>query len=205
MEQIKELLAEQLQDLLNAENQIVGALPKMVEAAHAPKLKEAFEKHLAQTERHVERLRNALELLGEEGDSKPCKGMKGLLEEGQETIEEGEEKDEFEADLALIGAAQKVEHYEISGYGTARCLARQIGEREVAKLLSHTLGEEESADFLLTEISKPLLQQATDGMGYETPRSEHRTGASELEHVRTKAQSAGAAGNADLKPKKSKG
>jgi Mn-containing catalase len=205
MEQIKELLAEQLQDLLNAENQIVGALPKMVEAAHAPKLKEAFEKHLAQTERHVERLRNALELLGEEGDSKPCKGMKGLLEEGQETIEEGEEKDEFEADLALIGAAQKVEHYEISGYGTARCLARQIGEREVAKLLSHTLGEEESADFLLTEISKPLLQQATDGMGYETPRSEHSTGASELEPLRTKAQSAGAAGSADLKPKKSKG
>src|SRR5580698_9966849 len=160
MTQIKELLAEQLQDLLNAENQIVGALPKMVEAAHAPKLKEAFEKHLAQTERHVERLRNALELLGEESDSKPCKGMKGLLEEGQETIEEGEEKDEFEADLALIGAAQKVEHYEISGYGTARCLARQIGEREVAKLLSHTLGEEESSDYLLSELGKPILQDA---------------------------------------------
>jgi len=177
----------------------------MVEAAHAPKLKEAFEKHLAQTERHVERLRNALELLGEEGDSKPCKGMKGLLEEGEETIEEGEEKDEFEADLALIGAAQKVEHYEISGYGTARCLARQIGEREVAKLLSHTLGEEESADFLLTEISKPLLQEATDGMGYDAPRSVHSASVSELEPVRTKAQSAGASGNADLKPKKSKG
>jgi Mn-containing catalase len=172
MEQIKELLAEQLQDLLNAENQIVGALPKMVEAAHAPKLKEAFEKHLAQTERHVERLRNALELLGEEGGSQPCKGMKGLLEEGEETIEEGEQKEELEADLALIAAAQKVEHYEISGYGTARCLARQIGELEVAKLLSHTLGEEESADFLLSEISKPLLQEASGGPGSATSLSE---------------------------------
>jgi Mn-containing catalase len=168
MEQIQELLAEQLQDLLNTENQLVGALPKMSEAAHAPKLKEAFAKHLAQTDRHVERLKSALQLLGEEGDSKPCKGMKGLLEEGEETIEEGEEKDELEADLALIASAQKVEHYEISGYGTARFLARQIGQLEVAKLLSHTLGEEEAADFLLSEISKPLLQEASGGPGRAT-------------------------------------
>jgi Mn-containing catalase len=203
MEELKELLVEQLQDLLNAENQIVGALPKMVEAAHAPKLKEAFEKHLTQTELHVERLRNALELLGEKGDSKPCKGMKGLLEEGEETIEEGEHKEELEADLALIAAAQKVEHYEISGYGTARCFARQIGELEIAKLLSHTLGEEESADFLLSEISKPLLQEATDGVGYE--QSERGLSVSQLEPVQAKAQSAGVSGNSGLKPKKSKG
>lgn len=172
MPELKELLVEQLQDLLNAENQLVGALPKMAEAANASKLKEAFEKHLSQTEGHVERLKTALKLLGEDAGSKACKGMKGLIEEGQEVIDEGEDYNELSADLALITAAQKVEHYEISGYGTARCLARQIGEREVARLLSYTLGEEESADFLLTAIAQPLLQQATSvevGNGTKTP------------------------------------
>jgi ferritin-like metal-binding protein YciE len=138
-------------------------------------LKVAFEKHLTQTEGQVERLKIALELLGEDTGSKPCKGMKGLLEEGQETIDNGEDQDELTADLALIAAAQKVEHYEISGYGTARCLANQLGEREVAKLLSRTLGEEEAADFLLTEITKPLLQQATSvefGNGTKMPWGE---------------------------------
>jgi Mn-containing catalase len=132
--ELRELLVEELQDLLNAENQIVGALPKMVDAANNDKLKEAFEKHLLQTKGHVERLTSALQLLGESAQSKPCKGMKGLLEEGEETIKDGEEQDELTADPALIAAAQKVEHYEISGYGTARCLARQLGEREVATL-----------------------------------------------------------------------
>ena len=158
--ELKELLVENLQDLLSAENQLVGALPKMASAAHCNKLKQAFTKHLTQTEGHVERLQMALEILGDDKGSKACKGMKGLIEEGQEVISEGEELDELTADLALIGAAQKVEHYEISGYGTARCLARQLGERKVAKLLSHTLGEEESADFILTDLSQPLVQQA---------------------------------------------
>ncbi len=129
MSELKELLVEELQDLLNAENQIVGALPKMADAANDSTLKMAFEKHLIQTQGQVERLKSALELLGEGADSKLCKGMKGLLEEGQETIEDGEDQDELAADLALIAAAQKVEHYEISGYGTARCLAKQLGER----------------------------------------------------------------------------
>ncbi len=160
MPQIRELLTEELQDLLHAETQLVAALPKMAKAAHAPKLKEAFEKHLAQTQGHVERLKKAFELLGEKAEPKPCKAMMGLVQEGQEKIDESEEKEELAADLALIGAAQKVEHYEIAGYGTVRGLARLIGEKEVAALLTHTLGEEESADYLLTEISKPLLQEA---------------------------------------------
>jgi Mn-containing catalase len=150
-----------LQDLLHAEMQLVKALPTVVEAAHNPKLRETLEKHLLQTEGHVERLEKAFELLGEKAQTKPCKGMQGIIEEGEETIEEGTDKDEISADLALIAAAQKVEHYEISSYGTARCLARQIGEREVATLLSHTLGEEESSDYLLTELGKPLMQEAT--------------------------------------------
>jgi Mn-containing catalase len=160
MDQLRDLLVDNLQDLLHAEMQLIQALPKMAESAHNPQLKRAIEKHLQQTQGHAERLHHAFEVLGEKAQPKPCKGMKGIIDEGAETIEENEELEELGADLALIGAAQKAEHYEISGYGTARCLARQIGEQEVAKLLSHTLGEEESADFLLTEIGKPILQQA---------------------------------------------
>jgi Mn-containing catalase len=166
MTQLRELLVEELQDLLHAETQLTGALPKMAAAAHHPKLREAFEKHLQQTEVHIERLKKAFELLGEKAQPKPCRAMMGLVEEGAETIAEGKEKEALAADLSLITAAQKVEHYEISGYGTVRALARQIGEFDIATLLSHTLGDEESADCLLTMIAKPLLQQAMlDDMG----------------------------------------
>ncbi|MGA8029651.1 MAG: ferritin-like domain-containing protein [Bryobacteraceae bacterium] len=161
MSQLKDLLVEELQDLLHAETQLTKALPKMAAAARNPKLQEAFEKHLGQTEGHVERLKQAFELLGEKAEAKPCKAMAGLVAEGEETIEEAGGKEALAADLALITAAQKVEHYEISGYGTVRALARQIGETDVAKLLTRTLGEEESADFLLSEIAKPIVQQAT--------------------------------------------
>lgn len=161
MSQLKELLTEEMQDLLHAELQLTKALPKMAEAAHNPQLRKAFEKHLVQTQGHVERLKEAFELLGTKAQPKPCKAMEGLVAEGKETIEEAAEKQELSADLALITAAQKVEHYEISGYGTLRELARQIGEFKIYELLSHTLGEEESADFLLTQIAKPIVQQAT--------------------------------------------
>ncbi len=175
MSDLRDLLIDELQDLLSAENQIVGALPQMVEAAHCSKLKESFQKHLVQTEGHVKRLELALETLGESVESKLCRGMKGLLEEGKETITDGEQQDELVADLALIASAQKVEHYEISAYGTARCLAKQVGEREVATLLSHTLGEEEAADFILTDLSSPLMQQAMSvevGNGTKAPWGE---------------------------------
>ena len=161
MPQVKELLIEELQDILHAETQLIAALPKMAAAAHHPKLQEAFQKHLIQTEGQVERLKQAFELLGATAEPKPCLAMKGLVEEGQQTIKEGSEKEDLAADLALICAAQKVEHYEIAGYGTAKALARQIGAVEVANLLSQTLGEEEAADHLLTTIAKPLLQQAS--------------------------------------------
>lgn len=161
MSQIKELLIDQMQDLLHAETQLTGALPKMAEAANHPKLKEAFEKHLVQTQDQVQRLRQMFELLGEKAEPKPCKAMMGLLEEGEETIQEGRDKEPATADLALIAAAQRVEHYEISAYGTARALARQLGEIDCARLLSHTLGEEERADFLLTAIADPLIQQVS--------------------------------------------
>jgi ferritin-like metal-binding protein YciE len=175
MPELKSLLVDELQNLLHAENQIAEALPNMVRAAHDAKLKEAFQKHLTQTEGQVERLKSALDFLGERAGSAPCRGMKGLLEEGVEIIEEGRDQDPVAADLALIAAAQKVEHYEISAYGTAKCLARQIGAQEVAVLLSQTLGEEESTDYLLTAITKPLLQQLTSaefGSGTKSPWGE---------------------------------
>jgi Mn-containing catalase len=160
MSQIRELLIEQLQDLLHAETQLTSALPKMVDAATSPKLKEAFEKHLIQTQDHVERLQSCFEMLGEKAEPKPCKGMMGLIAEGEETIQEAQGKEPLAADLALIAAAQRVEHYEISAYGTARSLARQLGIMDCARLLSHTLGEEETTDFLLTAIADPLIQEA---------------------------------------------
>jgi Mn-containing catalase len=175
MSDLNDLLVDSLQDLLSAENQIVGALPKMVMAARCAKLKEGFQKHLAQTETHVERLKSALDVLGESSDSKPCKGMKGILDEGEEAIHHGEDRDELTSDLGLIAAAQKVEHYEIAAYKSAHCLAKQIENRDVARLLAHTLGEEESTDFLLSELSRPLLQQASSvevGNGTKAPWGE---------------------------------
>jgi Mn-containing catalase len=169
MQQVKELLIDQLKDLLDAETRLTQALPHLAEAAHHPKLKEAFEKHLLQTHGQVERLNAAFQLLGERPESKPCKAMAGLIKEGEESIQESRDKEPLAADLALIASAQRVEHYEISAYGTARTLARQIGQHDCARLLSQTLGEEESSDFLLTMIAEPLLQQATlDDMGADT-------------------------------------
>ena len=160
MSAIAELLIEEMQDLLHAEGQLVKALPKMAKAAHDVNLRHAFEAHLEQTKGHVERLNQAFELLGAKAKAKPCKAMQGLVEEGAETIAEGKDKEEEIADLALVAAAQKVEHYEISGYGTLRALAEHLGQTKVARLLSETLAEEEKADKLLTSLSPPLMEQA---------------------------------------------
>lgn len=157
---LEEVLVDQLRDLLSAEGQLVKALPKMAKAAQDPKLKEAFEKHTEQTKGHVERLKQVFELLGERPKAKPCKAMQGLVEEGQETIEEGKEKEAVAADLALAVAAQKVEHYEMAGYGSVRTIAEQLGNQKVARLLNQTLTEEEKTDQLLTKICAPLLKRA---------------------------------------------
>jgi Mn-containing catalase len=162
-ELLEEVLVEDLRDLLHAEQQLIKALPKMAKAAKSDALKLAFETHLEQTKDHVERLKEAFALVGVPAKAKPCKGMAGLIEEGEEVIEEGEEKDDVAADLALIGAAQKVEHYEISGYGTARTMAGQIGLPALADLLSRTLAEEEISDNLLTQIARELMSQSRTG------------------------------------------
>src|SRR5579862_1193180 len=163
MELLQELLTEELKDLLHAEGQLVKALPKMAKAAKDADLRIAFEDHLEQTKEHVERLKQAFEMLEEKPKAKPCKGMAGLIEEGSEVITEGKQMEEAPADLALIGAAQRVEHYEIAAYGTARAIAEQMGRQDVVKLLSQTLAEEEKADKLLTDIAQPLLETAQQG------------------------------------------
>jgi Mn-containing catalase len=160
---IQDVLVEGLQDLLHAEGQLVKSLPKMARAAKSDLLRLAFEKHLDETRDQVDRLKEAFELLGVAAKPKPCKGMAGLLEEGAEVIEEGEEKDHLAADLAVIAAAQKVEHYEISAYGTSRALAGQIGRPDVSELLAKSLAEEEGADNLLTQIARELMGQARTG------------------------------------------
>jgi len=161
MQLLQELLTEELRDLLHAENQLVKALPKMAKAAKDAELKSAFQEHLEQTKEHVERLKQAFEMLEEKPRAKVCKGMAGLVEEGQEVITEGKEMDEAAADLALIGAAQRVEHYEMAAYGTARAIAEQMERKDLVKLLSQTLAEEEKADQLLTQCAQPLLEQAS--------------------------------------------
>ena len=162
-EALEELLVEDLRDLLHAETQLLKALPKMAESANSEALRLAFEAHLAQTEEQVERLKEVFGLLGVAAKAKPCKGMAGLIAEGDEIMEEGAEKDEASADLALISAAQKVEHYEISAYGTARTLAGQAGLPAIAELLNKSLAEEQISDNLLTAIARELMSQARTG------------------------------------------
>jgi Mn-containing catalase len=160
---LKELLIDELQDIYHAERQLVKALPKMAKAANSSELKEAFQNHLAETEGQVERLNQAFGLLGQKAKAKVCKGMAGLVEEGQETIANGKNKEEPIADLALIGAAQRVEHYEISAYGTARTIAEQLGQDEIVQLLGQTLEEEKGADETLTKIAGPLFEESKNG------------------------------------------
>jgi Mn-containing catalase len=166
-ELIEGLLVEQLRDLLHAEGQLVKALPKMIKAARAESLIFAFENHLEETREQVERLKEVFALLGVPAKGKPCKGMAGLIEEGNEIIDETAEQDDAAADLALIAAAQKVEHYEISAYGTARSMAGQAGLPAVAELLSKSLAEEEVADNLMTQIARELMSEARTGLSKE--------------------------------------
>jgi len=160
---IQDVLVESLQDLLHAEGQLVKALPKMAKGANSDLLRLAFEKHLEETRGHVDRLKEVFELLGRTAKPKVCKGMAGLIEEGNEVLEDGENRDDVAADLAMIAAAQKVEHYEISAYGTSRALAGQIGRPDVSALLAKSLAEEEAADNLLTQVARELMGLARTG------------------------------------------
>ena len=155
---LKDLLVEELKDLYSAENQLAKALPRLAKAAESEELREAFETHLEETKEHAARIEKIMKQLGESPKGKKCKAMEGLVEEGKEVLEEDAEGGI--KDLALIVAAQKVEHYEIAGYGSARTLAELLGENEIAETLQETLDEEGKTDKLLTEIAMELNLEA---------------------------------------------
>ena len=155
---LQSLYLHELQDLHSAETQLVKALPKMAKAAHAPELKSAFTTHLAQTKEHVRRLEQLLLGLGEEPGGDKCKGMAGLIKEGTALTKEG--GDPAVLDNGLITAAQKVEHYEIAGYGSARTLAQKLGDDSAADVLQLSLNEESQTDASLTALAATLLTQA---------------------------------------------
>ena len=157
-----ELLVDELKDLYHAENQLVKALPKMAKAAADPDLKAAFVGHLAETKGHVDRLAKAMKILGIPAKGKTCHAMEGLVEEGGEAIES--KGPTSVRDANLIGAAQRVEHYEIAAYGTVRAMAERLGNSEAADLLEQTLNEEKEADEKLTTIADQLME----GMGDDT-------------------------------------
>jgi ferritin-like metal-binding protein YciE len=153
-----ELFVDELKDLYSAEKQITRALPKLAKAATSAELKKAFESHLVETNGQVTRLEKAFEILGKSPKGKTCAGMKGVLEEGSEVLEDTE-KGEVR-DAGLISAAQRVEHYEMAGYGSARDFAKLLGQDEIAELLEETLEEEKAADKKLTSISHQVNEAA---------------------------------------------
>ena len=174
LQSLHDLFVEQLQDLYSAETQLVQALPKMAAAASHEELRDAFEQHLTETRNHVTRLDTILGQIGVAPGGETCKGMQGLIEEGKEMMEEDAEPDVLDA--ALISAAQRVEHYEIAGYGSVRTYAMELGYDEQAQLLQQTLDEEGETDKLLTEIATSHvneLAQSTDD-GEETEEEEER-------------------------------
>lgn len=164
------LLTEELKDLYSAEKQILRALPKVVRATTTESLREALEEHLELTEGHVERLEEVFEHLGMKPGRKKCKGMEGLLEEGEEHF--GEQEEGALRDAAIIAAAQRVEHYEIAAYGTAAAYARELGYEEAAELLEATLEEERAADDRLTEIAEGEVNQEALAMDEEEEEEE---------------------------------
>ncbi len=154
IESLRDLYLEQLQDLYNAEQQLIKALPKMAKAASSEDLKAAFEEHLEKTRGHAQRIETICAQMGEKANGKKCKAMEGLVKEGGEVMEE--DMEEEIKDAALIAAAQRVEHYEIAGYGCVRAYASKLGDDGAASLLSQTLAEEKEADEALNEIAETL-------------------------------------------------
>ncbi|MGE5357947.1 MAG: ferritin-like domain-containing protein [Bacteroidales bacterium] len=166
IDSLEPLMIDELRDLLDAEKQVAKALPKMAKAASSEQLRAAFELHRQQTDGQIERLNQVFEQLGERPKSKTCEGMKGLIEEGQDMMSEVEAGPT--RDALLIAAAQKVEHYEMASYGTARTFANQLGHKKAAGLLEQTLKEEKATDEKLTSIAESISNpQAASERGRE--------------------------------------
>jgi len=163
---LRDLFVEQLKDLYDAEHQLIKALPKIAKACSSEELRNAFEEHLQKTQQHAERIEQVFEAMGHPAKTQKCKGMEGLIKEGSEVIKEDDIEDEVK-DAALIAAAQRVEHYEIAGYGTVRTYANLLGESEAADLLQQTLEEEKEADQTLNQIAEQINVEAREAEAQE--------------------------------------
>jgi ferritin-like metal-binding protein YciE len=170
---LHDLYVNELKDLYSAENQLLKALPKMAKAADSEELRAAFEEHLEVTKAQVERLDKIFQELDSSPTGKKCKAMEGLIEEGDEVMEEGGEPAVLDA--ALIAAAQRVEHYEIAGYGCVRTFARLLDYKEAAALLQETLDEEADADRKLTELAEAVINVEAESEGEAEEEEEERT------------------------------
>ncbi len=177
------LLQEELKDIYDAEKRLVRAIPKMAKAASTAELRQALMEHLEVTKGHVQRLEEVFQLLGVPAKAKPCAGMKGLIEEGEEVI--GDDATEMLMDAAIIGAAQRVEHYEMAAYGTVRAMAERLGNRQAADLLQETLDEEKEADQKLTGIAKQLLSGMEPGSAEDVEEQGARHSSRKSSRTRT--------------------
>jgi ferritin-like metal-binding protein YciE len=185
---LKKLYIDELKDLYSAENQLVKALPKMAKAAASEDLRNAFDEHLEQTRQHVTRLDKIFQELEESPKGKKCRGMEGLIVEGGEMIEEEPEPEELDA--GLIAAAQRVEHYEIAGYGCVRTYANLLGESEAASLLEQTLAEEKETDQKLTALAEQInvvAQETPESISEDSARETSRSGGKHGRKPKTRA------------------
>jgi ferritin-like metal-binding protein YciE len=163
IDSLETLLQEQLKDIYDAEKRLTKAIPKMAKSATSGELRSALEEHLEVTKGQVQRLEEVFDLLGVPAKGKPCAGMKGLIEEGEEVMAQDAEGNLL--DHAIISAAQRVEHYEMAAYGTARTMAERLGNSQVADLLEETLNEEKEADLKLTEVAEQLFEEMGEATG----------------------------------------
>jgi ferritin-like metal-binding protein YciE len=170
LETLRDLFLNELRDMYHAEKQLVRALPRMAKAADSDELRQAIEKHLGETEGHVDRLESVFQSLGEAARGKRCQGMEGIVEEGKEILEE--DGQEPVIDAAIIAAAQKVEHYEIASYGCLVTYADLLGERDATRLLKQTLAEEEATDKALSQLAERSINQAAAAVGAEEEEEE---------------------------------
>jgi len=197
---MEELFVEELRDLYDAEKQLTKALPKMAKAASSEELRTAFEEHLEQTENQVTRLEQIFKALGEKATGKTCAAMAGLIKEGNEIAQESEES--AVRDAGLIAAAQKVEHYEISGYGSARTHAEILGHDEAVSLLEETLEEEKSTDEKLTELAENIINEEAvgessaggEGRGTASGTARKTATAEKSSHSKTRTAGGGSGG-----------
>jgi ferritin-like metal-binding protein YciE len=158
LENLQQLFLKELRDLYDAEKQITDALPKMIDAAKYPELKNALQDHLNVTKQQISRLDRVFQMLNKKPSGETCKGMKGVIKEGDEIVSQG--GDPSTVDAGIISAAQRVEHYEMAGYGTVRTYAELLGKREIAQLLQQTLNEEREADETLSNIARNVNLEA---------------------------------------------